>query len=79
MQDRTIDAMTAAKVEALVEQRERLTLCLLVRFIFIHQRLDLRGKKTTDRRVSSRSQDFRLTDRLPVEADGNVLLHVYYV
>jgi len=52
---------------------------LLVRFIFADQCFDLRGKKTTDRRVSSRSQDFRLPNRLPVEADGNILFHVFYV
>jgi hypothetical protein len=79
MQRRTIDAMMAAEMEAFVEKRESVTLCLLVRFVFGNQSIDLRCDETTDRRLAPRSQDFRLSDRLPIEADGEILLHVLYV
>ncbi len=71
--------MPPTEVKTFVEERERVTLCLLVGLVFVHHSLDLGRKKTTDRRVSPRSQDLRLTDGLPVEADRHILLHVNYV
>ncbi len=71
--------MMAAEMEALVEKRESVTLCLLVRFVLGNQSIDLRCNEPTDRRLTLRSQDFRLSDSLPIEADSKVLLHVLYV
>jgi hypothetical protein len=79
MQCRTIGAMIAAEMEALVEKRESVTLCLLVRFVFGDQSIDLRCNEPADRCLAPRSQNFRLSDRLPIEAHGKILRHVFYV
>jgi hypothetical protein len=76
MQNRTIDAMFAAKMKALVEAREGALLRLLVGFVFVNEGFDLRGNEAADRDISPRSQDLGLPDRLPVDADRNILLHV---
>jgi hypothetical protein len=79
MEGRAISAMVAAEMKAFVEKRESLTLCLLVGFVFGNQRIDLRCNEATDGRLALSSQDFRLSDRLPIEAHGKILLHVQYV
>jgi hypothetical protein len=45
MQNRTIDAMFAAKMKALVEAREGALLRLLVGFVFVNEGFDLRGMR----------------------------------
>ncbi len=69
----------AAEMETVVEQRERPTLCLLVRVIFAYKRFDLRRDETTDRRVTPCSQDLCFSNRLAIQTDGNILFHVCYV
>ncbi len=61
----------------MVEQRERLTLGTLVRFLFRGESVDLSRDKAAEGRHSPRGQNLGLTNRLPLKAEGQVLLHVF--
>lgn len=67
--------MPAAKMKALVEERQRVTLCLLVGFVFVNHGFDLGGNEAADRGLSPRSEDFRLANRLSVQTDRYILPH----
>ncbi len=64
----------AAKVKALVEQGQCLTLRALVCLFLAHEDLDLTGDKTADRSGAARRDDLGLLNDLAVEAYGYVLL-----
>jgi hypothetical protein len=75
MQLRSIAAMYASEMKAALEKHQGLALCLIVRLIFADERFDLRGNQAADRSFPSSSQNFRLTNSFPIEADRDVQFH----
>src|SRR5688572_1133943 len=63
----------SAEVQALIQQRERAPLRLLVRVVFSNQQLDLAGEEAADRSIPLGRENLGLAEGSAVQPDRDVL------